>query len=303
MIFVAVMLCAAISASAEVTDFMLSAYKSALSRSGRSDFDGYCGMCVNNQLCALGINTSYIGGNGNQVFDNYVGLSTTSGGYTVNAFSAEQYSLNQFLNIVNDWNTNNDYTYIALGFQKGSATYNGQTYGHTLMIYSVHGGFVYFTESYEHSLGANIKVKSIDEFCNTYRDKPATSAVEYLYEGAVWFTSGALELFDTQSPTIYDAHISRENSGLFTVECGLWDNKNVDSVWMKVYGPCGESEISVPAQNGNFEFTFATADVGGEGVYSLHIYASDKAGNTSEGVALNDIHATDNFDDYMIARK
>ena len=147
-------------------------YSNALSLSGRSSFNGYCGAYVSWQLASLGINTNYIGGNGNTQFDNYKNLTVTTGGYPVSAYPASSYSLNAALNSISQNGTADVYN-ILIGFEQGSGE-AGRLYGHTCFIHAIIGGTVYFSESYAgticgayHTEGDPISC-SIDAFCNYY---------------------------------------------------------------------------------------------------------------------------------------
>jgi len=193
--FICLLLCVTLLFSLHVTtsansisDYMTTIYSQALKSYGKSSFDGYCGACVGWQLKTLGINSTYIGANGNYTYDKYSAMNTTSGGYTVNCFPASSNSLSSFLNYVNTCNTSSNYTFIVLGFQKGSSTQNGQDYGHALLIYSVCGGTVYFTESW----GTSVRTQSISDFCYSYRNYTTSSGASvYQYEGAIWFINNS----------------------------------------------------------------------------------------------------------------
>ena len=178
--------CTAIAAGTPVS-MMTETYDRALSLFGRSNFDGYCGACVGRQLQALGVTSGYEGNDGNMTFDYYSKMKTTSGGYAVTNYAGTEYSLKEVLEIAESMNSEGGLTLLALGFQTGSGTKNGQRYGHTVLIYSVFDGMVCYTESYESVKANNIKVKSIEEFTSIYRDRPETAVIEYTFEGASWF--------------------------------------------------------------------------------------------------------------------
>ncbi len=102
---------------------------------------------------------------------------------------------------------------------------------------------------------------------------------------------------DTEAPTITDGEIAVKNlSGdSFTVECNMDDNVGVVSAWINVWGPGGNKGYRVPASNGTFSIEIKTSDYGGAGYYSVHIYAEDAAGNSSEGAYKPDIYAVNTY--------
>lgn len=147
-------------------------YRSALRRAGRSSFAGYCGTAVNYQTYLLGIDTRVYGCDGNNEFDMYRDMGTTTGGYRVKSYPAGEYTLRSALNEITCDGTQDAYN-ILVGFQR-TKTAAGSIYGHALLIYGILDGMVYFTESYATSLdgqywgeGAAISV-SIDTFCEAY---------------------------------------------------------------------------------------------------------------------------------------
>ena len=87
--------------------------------------------------------------------------------------------------------------------------------------------------------------------------------------------SGIQAMNDTEKPTITNAYISNISDSSFTVNCTLSDNVGVTRVWLNVYGPGGEKGYEVSASSGAFSHTINTADYGGPGKYSVHIYAFD----------------------------
>ena len=147
-------------------------YSSALSKSGRSSFNGYCGSYVNWQLVVLGINSDYVGADGNTEFDTYKNATETSGGFPVHAYPASSYSLETALNTISVNGTVDVYN-VLIGFEQGSGE-AGRLYGHTCFIHAIIGGTVYFSESYSgticgsyHAEGDPISC-SIDTFCSYY---------------------------------------------------------------------------------------------------------------------------------------
>ena len=114
--------------SAHITD----SYSKCLTKAGRSSFNGYCATYVNWQLVVLGINKSYVSGNGNKEFDNYKNKTTTTGGYSVKAYPASSYTVSSALNAITENGTKNAYN-ILLGItalvtaDNKSGIYLGQT--------------------------------------------------------------------------------------------------------------------------------------------------------------------------------
>ncbi|MCD7785554.1 MAG: RICIN domain-containing protein [Oscillospiraceae bacterium] len=166
----------------KIKDKMTTTYSSALSSfqqspsgKGRSNFTDYCGACVGYQLKALGVNTTIIAPNGCDAYDTYKSTTTTKGGYKVTAYSESSKSMSELLNSLNGKVSCLNNQYLMLGFQVG---YNGVVEGHTLLIYAVQNGYVYYTESFGSSPSYNSK--TISSFCSSYSG--------YTYEGAILFS-------------------------------------------------------------------------------------------------------------------
>ena len=175
------------SASAsEITQQIKDTYQAALRNAGRTAFQGYCGMYVNWQLVILGINSSYVGADGNQEFDTYKNMSTSSGGYSITAYPASSYTLSSSLNAISANGTKDVYN-ILVGFETGSGS-DGALYGHTCFIHAIIGGTVYFSESFYVPIGGGYSegspiACSISDFCNYY-DSWTT------LDGLIHFSSG-----------------------------------------------------------------------------------------------------------------
>ena len=157
-------------------------YKKAKKASRVKSFKGKCGKYVNRQLVVLGINRSYIGCNGNRAFDVYKNKTETSGGYTVTAYPAKQYSLKEALEAIAkaDPHARN----ILVGFEKGTSK-AGRRYGHVLFIHGIENGTVYFSDSYAQTVnGKRYKegepiACSIDTFAQCYK--------KYKLDGVIHF--------------------------------------------------------------------------------------------------------------------
>lgn len=125
-------------------------YYRALRESGKSSFNGYCGLVASYQLAYLGINRWAIFANGKDQYDIYKDKEFTDTGYRVDTYSAADYTLESALNAVSRNGNRNVYN-ILVGFQKTN-TAAGQRYGHAMVIYAIIDGYVYFTESFGSSV-------------------------------------------------------------------------------------------------------------------------------------------------------
>lgn len=136
---------AAESREERIKNRIVTVYSKALRRMGASSFVGYCGRAVNNQLYYLGIDTKVIGCDGKDEFDKYKKMGTTSGGYPCRPYPASQYTLEDALNTISDNGTRDVYN-ILVGFESTKSE-SGQKFGHTMLIYAILDGVVYFAES------------------------------------------------------------------------------------------------------------------------------------------------------------
>ena len=76
-----------------IRQLMQSNYSKALTLSKRSNFNGYCAVCVAYQLMAFGIVNKYVIGHGKDSFDNYSAMNPTSGGWYTRSYPAHTYSM------------------------------------------------------------------------------------------------------------------------------------------------------------------------------------------------------------------
>jgi len=120
---------------------------------------------------------------GNNQYDYYQGKEMTTGGYYVNAYDANEYSLEDALNAVSDYG-NKDVFNILVGFQ-WTHTEAGAIYGHAVVINGIIDGNVYFVESYDCRFGSQgaLLTCTIKEFASYY--KPWT-----IFEGVIHFGDG-----------------------------------------------------------------------------------------------------------------
>ena len=131
---------------------------------------GWCGLMASWQMYLRGVNSWVVGHHGRDQYDSYANVSVTSGGHKAKAYSARDYTLEEALNAVSKNGTWDVYN-ILVGFQKTS-TQLGSIYGHSLVIYAILDGTVYYTEGYNTSLGrAGVPYKvTIEEFVDYYDD-------------------------------------------------------------------------------------------------------------------------------------
>ncbi len=149
-----------------INDYNSSRYASQMRYMG-----GYCGLMSSWQLYFRGINAYLQTNDGNRQYDFYKDMEETSGGYSVKAYSAKNYTLEEALNKVSAYGTRDVYN-ILVGFQKTN-TQEGAIYGHALLIYAILDGIVYFTEGFSTSLGTipgQPICISIAEFVQYYDD-------------------------------------------------------------------------------------------------------------------------------------
>lgn len=158
-------------------------YQAALDRSGRESFRGYCGAYINQLMMVYGINSEYVKGNGNQIFDNYMDLETTTGGYTVTAYSCKEYTLEEALEEISyvDEIAHN----IVIGFTYSPNSEAGKKYGHCIYIDTLMNGMVYYSESYrihngeEYIQSGEPIVRTLEEFVTFYQ--------HYKLDGVLYF--------------------------------------------------------------------------------------------------------------------
>ncbi len=174
---------AAAAEAAELEKQIRTTYQAALRRSGKWTFNGYCGSLVNWQLYLLGIDTTKYGCDGNNEYDLYANLGTTTGGYRVKTYPASQYDLRSALNAITKNGTVDAYN-IMVGFQRTN-TAMGSIYGHALLIHGILDGIVYFVECFSTSLGGKYWSEgtpiscSIDTFCDYYNRWTVFDGIAY----------------------------------------------------------------------------------------------------------------------------
>lgn len=148
---------------------------------GMSSLQGFCGKMTSYQLYHMGINSSLLSNDGNKQYDMYSQMEKTTGGYYINAYPAEEYSLVEALNAVSHNGTKDVYN-IIVGFE-WTNTPAGGLYGHACVINGILDGKVYFVESFYTMLGGpegNVVVCSFEEFAAIFEGWTA-------YEGLIHF--------------------------------------------------------------------------------------------------------------------
>ena len=149
-------------------------YRMARTKAGVSSFDGYCAWKVNWELVILGINSSYVSGNGKDEFDNYKNRTQSNGGYYITPYPAADYDLAAALNAITNYGTTDAYN-ILVGFEK-SSTSLGSRYGHVIFIHGILDGVAYFCESFEETIGettypeGSVIACTIEEFARHYNE-------------------------------------------------------------------------------------------------------------------------------------
>ena len=250
-----------------------STYNTALSRSGRSSFDGYCATYVNWQLVILGINTSYVSGNGNDEFDNYKNKAQSTGGYSVAAYSASNYTVESALNAITNNGTKDAYN-ILVGFEKGVGD-AGAIYGHTCFIHAILNGNVYYSESSAWTIGGERIsegtpiVQSIANFSYSYRSS------NYTFDGIIHFggtSPTSVTYSDIASATYY------------------LRNKST-STYLNVTGTASKANVSVAALASNAQQRFVVS--GTNKSYALQtsfdssLWINPASDNPSNGTNIN----------------
>lgn len=161
-------------------------YQASLDYAEKDSFKGYCAFYVNTQLYLLGINRTYVVGNGKDEFDNYRYLTKSNGGYDIAAYPARSYTLWSALNAISDGGKKDVYN-ILVGFQSGASS-AGRKYGHTCFIHAIIDGWVYFSDSVNVKMndmtypeGTPIRCR-IQDFCTYYRPWTLDGVIHFTYD-------------------------------------------------------------------------------------------------------------------------
>lgn len=166
-----------------VVELAEASYALSQKTAGRSSFQGYCGLMASHQLYNLGLNKTLVVKNGNNQFDYYLPLEMSSGGYYINAYPSEEYTMENAINAVSDFG-NKDVFNILVCFQ-WTNTEAGSKFGHVMLINGIVDGYVYFMESFMTPFGPEgaVLICSIDEFVKYYDSWT-------LFEGLIHFGDG-----------------------------------------------------------------------------------------------------------------
>ena len=200
-----------IPTGADLIDRIEYTYAWAKRYTGYSTFKNYCAHYVNTQLLLLGINTRYVGGNGNDEYDNYKDLSYTGGGRKIHDYPATNATFKETLEQIAS--QGDVVTDVLVGFQWTSTT-AGKKYGHSFLIHGIIDGYVYFSDSFNLTIGGKYYAEgsaikcTIDQLVAYYG---RTSA--YTLEGLIWFEDEALT----------EAMGGSSSSGSNSSACGIYE--------------------------------------------------------------------------------
>lgn len=193
LLLAAVMVGALIPARASAEEVSPQELKSKLSRmyqqvlqiEQRDSLNGLCATLVTWELYIAGINREFVGGDGNDQFDNYRNEKITTGGYYIHALPATEYTLEEALLTITDNGTRNAYN-ILIGFER-TRTAAGAKFGHTVFIGGIIDGMVYYVESDDYSVGGATYSagRPIVVPISTFAERYSGWAV---FEGAIAFT-------------------------------------------------------------------------------------------------------------------
>lgn len=155
-------------------------YRTILRSTNRSSLGGYCGLAASWQLYMMGVNDWVVSYHGRDQYDAYKNVAFTSGGHRVKAYSASDYDLESALLAVSKNGTYDVYN-ILVGFQR-TKTQLGSIYGHSMVIYAILDGIVYFCESYGTPFGKAGRAlhATIEEFAKYYNGRGQ-------FEGLIYF--------------------------------------------------------------------------------------------------------------------
>ena len=164
----------------QICETMEEDYRQILRYTNRSTLAGYCGLAASWQLYTMGVNAWVVSYHGNNQYDAYKNVSFTSGGHRVEAYSARDYDLESALLAVTKNGTVDAYN-MLVGFQTTN-TRLGSIYGHSMVIYAIIDGTVYFCESYGTPFGpaGTALTASIEEFAKYYNGRGR-------FEGLIYF--------------------------------------------------------------------------------------------------------------------
>lgn len=164
----------------------LDSYTKTQQSTGMQSLNGYCGKMASHQLVHMGINTGLLSNHGNKQYDMYEKMRKTSAGKYISAYPAEDYTLEDALNILSENGTKPVYN-ILVGFE-WTNTKAGNKYGHVCVINGILDGKVYFMESFKTRFAPEGKVNicTIKEFADFYKTWTQ-------FEGVIYFADSFME--------------------------------------------------------------------------------------------------------------
>lgn len=154
----------------QICQDMIDDYHQILENTNMVSLQGYCGLMASWQLYFLGVNDWVQGHHGKDQFDAYCNMAVTSGGHRITTYSYQDFTLEEALNTASRNGTRNVYN-ILVGFEKTNTSL-GAIFGHSLVIYAILDGTVYFTEGFNTPMGrAGTPMQaSIADFAAYYQD-------------------------------------------------------------------------------------------------------------------------------------
>ena len=245
---------AAESKEDKITKAITSDYKKILRNCGRSSLSGYCGLMASWQLYFLGVNNWVVSYHGKNQFDAYKNVAMTSGGHRVRAYAASEMGLKDALLMLSKNGTYDVYN-ILVGFQKTN-TRLGRYYGHSVVIYAILDGIVYFTEGYTTPYGgAGRPMKlTIEKFAKYYNQKGQ-------YEGVIYFGRKGYVANCNEYATNMYAEVTA-STPMYTDPCvpGTADS---DSEFVRTVNYGERLWINAMYENPQGEFYYQLGDEGG----------------------------------------
>lgn len=160
-------------------------YWMTLSETGMSSLHGYCGTMAGWELYFMGVTTTAVTQNGNEMYDILSNSDKLCEGYTAQCYPAAEYTIEEALDAATAGGTKDVYNLMA-GFQ-WTNTAAGSLYGHVVVIHAVLEGMVYFSEGFStpfQSVPSEPMICTIPEFADFY-DSWAS------FEGLIHFTQGS----------------------------------------------------------------------------------------------------------------
>jgi len=237
----------------QVCQDMIDDYRDILKNTNMASLQGYCGLMASWQLYFLGVNDWVMSHHGKDQYDAYYDAAVTSGGHSVKAYSAANYTLEEALNQVSRNGTRNVYN-ILVGFQKTS-TALGSIYGHSLVIYAILDGIIYYTEGYNTPFGyaGNPFCVTIEEFVDYYDDWTQ-------FEGVIVFGKKGYVANCTEYGTNLFGEITAA-AELYTQPCKP-GTRDAQSEYIRTVNPGERIWVNALFENPDGEFYYQVSDSG-----------------------------------------